>query len=258
MSAMMWNVRAVGVVVLVVLGVAGCGSANGRSVGTPTDVVARVGTTVITHEDVDHWMRTVGGGDFYDASSGYTLPTGLVADPPNYGGCVARLQALAPRSGPQSKIASVQLLEKCRQLYQALKQQAMSTLIDFRWTEAMLGEEGIHASESEVRRGLVALESHLDPEELPFARYLARHSRSLADQLEMIKLETISDKATERLSKGGRQAVAKLLQTEQRWTAKTSCSPGYVVAHCAQYTTPPPSTTPSPDALLAQVAKITN
>ena len=70
-------------------------------------------------------MGTLVGGDYYELARNSMVPAELVADPPRYSICVAQLEAAAA-AAPRKlyTLTGVQLLSKCRQLYQALRSQA--------------------------------------------------------------------------------------------------------------------------------------
>ena len=242
-------------VCLAVAGVAGCGG------GTSGEVVAQVGASSITKAELNHWMTTEAGGDFYELSAGHTMPEGLVSEPPNYAACVTRLQAIAAKSLAKGlpKPTAGQLLSKCRQLHQELKLQALEFLVDTQWTIGAFGELGIKTTDGEVMQRFDRIKAEQFPRELQ--RYLGSRRRSLSDELLLVKINVLSGKAYQKLTGGGKQVipkmVAKFTEVEQRWTTKTNCNPGYVVKHCKQYTGQPPPSNTSAAILLEQVAVIT-
>ena len=236
---------------LVATGLAACGG------GTFGEVVAQVGEYSITRAEVSHWMSTLAGGDFIEVSKGHTVPAGLVSEPPNYAACVARLEAVAvsPATG-RPKPTAAQLLSKCRQLYQALRLQALSFLVESKWMIGLYGEEGLKVTDAEVVQLFKRIEAELSPKE-EFQQYLARRRRSLSDELFIVKLDVLRQKAAQKLNTGGKQMLAEFTEAGRRWTARTSCRAGYVVQHCKQYTGQSAPSLASPAVLLEQVAGIT-
>ena len=210
-------------------------------------------------------MTTKAGGNFYELSAGHTVPAGLVSEPPDYASCVARLEAVAASpTKERPKLTAGVLLSKCRELYRALREQALEFLVDAKWTIGAFGELGIKATDTEVMQQYDRLKANQFPKEE--RRYLGSRRRSLSDELLLVKLNVLSGKAYKKLTGGGKQIVpkmaAKFAEVEQKWTTKTDCHPGYVVKHCKQYTGSPPSSSPSLSApsaavLLEQVAVIT-
>ncbi|HEY2142006.1 MAG TPA: hypothetical protein VGG98_08100 [Solirubrobacteraceae bacterium] len=252
MSKIIYPILAFVAVFIAAMGLAACGGASG-------DVVAHIGPRSITKDDVNHWMSTLAGGDFYEISGRHTVPAGLVSEPPNYGACVSNLEAAAANASTRlAKTAAAQLLSKCRQLYQALKLQAVGYLVEAWWLIGLDGEEGVKATDGEVRQLFNKTEAEQFPKEGELQQYLARNRRSLADEMFVVKLDLLQQKTQKKITTGGKQMLAKFTEAGQRWTAKTSCRAGYVVQHCKQYTgTPASSTTPSAAVLLEQVAAIT-
>src|SRR4051794_40693643 len=92
--------------------------------------VATIGRTKINQRTLSHWMSSVIGSD-YRAVIGSTAPVGLVSDPPDYARCVSVAARLAPK-GTQT-LNAVQLRVKCRELYAAAKEQALSYVISVLW-----------------------------------------------------------------------------------------------------------------------------
>jgi hypothetical protein len=255
---------------LAVVSFAACGGSGGASgggasnesipgSGVSSEVVVQTGGSPITKAEVDHWMSTLAGGDFYEIAHKHTIPAGLVSEPPNYAACVTRLERVAASSykGP-SKPTAVQLLGKCRQLHQALKLQALNFLVEAEWMIGLYGEKGLKATDGETAQLLKEIKARQYPKgEAEFQQFLASNRRSLPDELFVVKLDVLRRKAAQKLSAGGK-VLATFTEAGRIWTTKTSCHAGYVVQHCKQYTgQQPPSSLPSPAVLLEQVAVLT-
>jgi len=236
---------------LTAVGLAACGG------GTSDNVVAQVGGTPITKAELNHWMTAMAGGDFYELAAGRTVPLGLVSEPPNYAGCVSRLEAEARPSKGQIKPTAAQLLTKCRELYQRIKQQALSFLVDAQWTIGLYAEEGVKATDGEVKQMLDRMKAEQFPQEPALQTYLVGRRRSMADELLYLKINLLSRKMLQKVEAGGKPVLAKLTAGGQRWTAKTTCRAGYVVKHCKQYKGEPSSSTPPASVLLEQIAVVT-
>jgi foldase protein PrsA len=254
---------------LAVAGLAACGGGTSSSDtssagipggGTSSEVVVQAGGSSITKAEINHWMSTLVGGDFYELAHKHTVPAGLVSEPPNYAACVARLEAVVRSSykGP-SKPTAAQLLSKCRQLHQGLKQQALNYLVQAQWLIDLAGEQGIQATNGEVMKLFNEVKARQFPKKGEFQQYLASNRRSLADELFVMKLDVLQRKIKQKVDTGGERMLALFTEAGQRVTAKTSCHAGYVVQHCKQYTGQPasPPSLPSPAVLLEQVAVLT-
>jgi foldase protein PrsA len=94
-----------------VCGLVACGGA------ARNEIVVRVGQSTITKATLNHWMAAM-------------APEHAVPDPPRYSKCIRREESFTPADKPQ-------LIEECRQRYQALKLQALDFLISSQW---LLGE----------------------------------------------------------------------------------------------------------------------
>jgi hypothetical protein len=231
-------------------GTAGCGGSD------PSGVVGAVGERTITRSEVNHWMGEIVGGEFYELSHGRWMPLGLVSDPPNYQGCVRRVESILVTPSGRVRPSGVDLLTKCRELHQAVKSQAMGLLVALHWTVGVLGEVGLHVSEAQTQRALTLLKAQQFPKQGAWKQYLASRRRTVADELALLKLDLLGHKAERVLH--SKQGITRVTEAEQRWTAKTTCTPGYVVKSCKQYVAQQStSTSPPSAALLEQLASIT-
>jgi hypothetical protein len=246
-SALIWSVIALSPVAVV----AGCGG----SAGSP--VVGEVAGSPITRGELSHWMGELAGGEFWEMSHGHTVPAGLVSDPPDYGGCVARLEAVSTPPAGSSKPTSAELLTKCRELYQDLKEQAMELLVDYHWTIGVLAEQGVHVTGTEVDQELARLSSETFSEGARLSGFLAARRRTVSDVRFLLMLDLLQRKALAKIQTGGKAEVTKLTEAEQRWTTKTSCQAGYVVTHCKQRSSVPSRSAPPSNVVLEQLAVVT-
>jgi hypothetical protein len=262
------------VLLLVLVGVSGCGGGQAKPYGggqsdppaaqkdLPGAVIAKIGGTTITKAELNHWMATLTGGDFYDVGRGHEVPGRLASEPPDYAACVASLQAAAAkarggRAGakpPASNVSAAQLLNKCHELYVALRLQATTYVVEGHWLIAVAAALGVRASEAEVQSMLRQIKTREYPRPGQFQRYLANSRRSLDDELFVIKLDVLEQRLGKQLSTHAKQI--KLLEAGHQVTAETDCQAGYVVQHCRQFTTSK-KLPHSPVVLLEQVATIT-
>jgi hypothetical protein len=235
---------------------AGC-SGGGVSSG---DVVAQVGRDTINKAAVNHWMATLAGGDYNELSGGNTVPEGLASEPPSYAACVAHLEAAAASSvNSGSRPTGVQLLNKCHQLYRALRTQATAYLVSALWQVDLDRAQGVTVTDGEVQQYFKQLQSshpYLSTESR-VRNYFASRKLNLSDFFFVLKLDLLSQKIQQKFGGPGDRRFAKLNEAEQQWTAKTSCRSGYVVQHCKQYKGEPEySSSPPPSILMEQVAAL--
>jgi hypothetical protein len=239
------------VAALTVSGLSACANSKPKLTATASanrsEVVAQVGEYPVTRAQVDHWMAHFAGGDYSIVSRNATVPDGLVSDPPDYARCVASLEGAAARSPTGgSRETGVQLLGKCRQLYQALRTQATSFLVSTQRTIGLGRDLGVTASDAQAQQLLDRAKAREYPTEADLRRYLATKRWTLSDVLLQDKLEVLGEAIIKKIHTP--QGRAKLSEAERLWTEKTDCKPGYVVEYCKQYkggasypSSPPPS-----------------
>jgi hypothetical protein len=230
--------------------------AGGLSVGCGSgDTVARVDDTPISKPMLSHWMSATVAAD-YRNDLGAAAPEGLVSDPANYPRCIAATAKLAGGRRPARSPAVL-----CRELYRAVKEQAMSFLLDASWHIQDAREHHETVSTTEILRRLARLKENEMPKPGQFDRYLAEVGRTKADELYLLKRNILIERQLMRLQRqashlaGGEAAREKVLEEWlARWTSKTICQPGYVVPQCSEYKGVP-ATTPSPNHILQELAR---
>jgi hypothetical protein len=223
-------------VVLVSLSVVGCGASD-------ESLTHIKGTSaIITKPMLDHWMRSLASGDFRQNLASIA-PQGLVAEPANYPECVKAAKTIVPKTTdglPQ--LSDGQLTQKCHELYNAVKTQALGFLITVEWTVAEAAEMGITVSSAAVRRGFERYRHEAFHSDAEFHKYISERGWTPADMLYRYKLEMLVHKLLPRFEAkvkqagGGEQIYAKLaLERYRKRIGRTSCHPGYVVPQCREY-----------------------
>lgn len=247
----------VAVIAVVVIG--GCGGSGGSG-SIPANSVARVGNTPITKASLDHWMSSVAGEDLF-AHVGKKAPLGLVSDPPSYGLCVSATRRLVPKAAGGSPVLSdAQLSSRCRQLYTAIKEQAVSQLILFEWGNGEGAEQGVDPSHAEVEGLLQRTRAEQFPKPGQFRSYLSQKDWTVSDELTQLRHQLISMKLEEKFrqqhtSPNWQREFGELLEANaKRWRAKTSCRAGYVVPECKEHKGSRTFSVTSPAILLENLA----
>ena len=217
---------------LLVLGLCSCGGGSGDP------VVATVGKTKISQSTLNHWMATMVGGDFQEIT-GERAPTGLVSEPANYSRCVTSAKQIKPKSSSTPVLNEARLKIRCRQLYTALKEQALSYLMTVLWRAEEGAELGQGVSDREISQKLQELAYREYKSPAAFRRFLASRHWSLADERYLLKRNLLDSDFLDRLRAraaalgGGERTFAKLAQENiAKWRAKTRCSPGYTAWQC--------------------------
>lgn len=247
------------VVSLAATAISGCGSSKPTQV--PANAVALIGDTPISKATLDHWMHSMVGGDFYERF-GTRAAHGLVSEPPNYAACTSAAATMTAASGRQPPFTSSQLLQKCRQLNQAIEEQALTFLISAQWRTDEAAEHGITISDAELAAESKQSAAQQFPKPGEFDTYLANHEWALSDELYQLKRNLLTTKLREKishLSPGGEETpqaratfVSFIEGNIKKRTATTLCRPAYMVATCRGYKAPS-TPTPAPIVILEEL-----
>jgi hypothetical protein len=211
----------------------------------PPNAAVMVGTRPITKAMLNRWMAPMVGGDFYE-STHLRAPRGLVSEPPNYAACIAAIRAFG------SKLTAAQITSKCEQLYEQIKEQVLTYLIEAEWSLDRDAEQGVTVSNQEIEAEFKRLEVKFFPKEGELQTYLANHEWPLSVELFLIKRDMLYNKLEKKFSENGRKAQFGrfLLDNAKQWTARTTCQIGYLVEQCNDYKSVPSTT--SPDILIEE------
>jgi hypothetical protein len=217
------------------VGLIACGS------GASGDAVVQVGESSISKATVDHWTR-IEGALTYRTTPKQPVPNGVVPDPPSYTVCIAYLEATARPAKGQPKPTVAQLRSQCQQKDGVLRKKALGILILFDWLNEELADRGGKVTDKEVQQQLSIFKHQEFPTEADFYKYLASTGMSVSDMLLLMKNGVLGTKLQQKVVAKGLtaqqqgQAFAKFAtEFKKKWTAKTSCRPGYVVPGCKQY-----------------------
>ena len=209
-------------------GLTACGGAKKGA------VVASVGAQTVTESEVDHWMKVLAAGDFRQELA-KPPPAGLVGEPPTYSSCVATAKKWSTtRSASETTTL-------CRQLYRAMRVQAVGFLTDVLWHVEDGAEHHESVTSTEVHAALIRLREREWPKPGQFQKYLAEMHRNAADEEYLLKRNLLSQKQVKRVEaeglKAGEQSKYERLAQEYlaKWTARTSCKPGYVAEDCKEF-----------------------
>ena len=134
----------------------------------PSDAVARVGDTVTTKQQFDHWYASAAKSQAQQG--GPAVPP----DPPNYTKCVAALKQAQPKPAKGTPAPKDSDLKKqCKQSYDQLKQQVMQFLIQSQWVQQEAEERDVKVSGKEIPVGTVTVARAEAKEGLARAREIA-------------------------------------------------------------------------------------
>jgi foldase protein PrsA len=168
--------------------VAGCG-------GVPGNAVAEVDGNAIEKSSFDHWMTVAA------KSSGQ--PNAAVPKAPDYKDCIAQKRKATPKpAAGQPKQTDAQLKTQCKQEYTALRDQVMQLLISFEWIQGEAEEMGIKVSDAEVRKEFDKQKKQSFPKDADYKKFLKDSGQTEEDILLRVKLDTLSNKIREKVTKG--------------------------------------------------------
>jgi foldase protein PrsA len=172
-----------------ILLVAGCGDS-----GIPGNAVAEVDGTEIQRADFDHWMSVA-------AKS--SAPGASVPKPPDYAECVAAAQKAQakPKEG-QPKQTDAQLKATCKQQYEQLRDQVLSLLISFEWIEGEAKEQKVSVTDAEVKKSFDDQKKQSFPKATDYDKFLKDSGQSEEDILKRVRLELLSNKIRDKVTKG--------------------------------------------------------
>jgi foldase protein PrsA len=168
--------------------VAGCG-------GVPGNAVAEVDGTAIEKSDFEHWLNVAAksGGQ-----AGAAAPK-----PPDYAECIKQKQKTTPKPAKgQPKVTDAQLKTQCKQEYDALRDQVLQLLISFEWIEGEAKEMDIKVTEEEIKKSFDKQKKEAFPKEADFEKFLKESGQTEADILKRVRLDTLSNKIREKVTKG--------------------------------------------------------
>jgi foldase protein PrsA len=169
--------------------IAGCGS------DVPTNGVAKIGDTVITKDQFNHWLQAAAHGSAAPGSN-ITVP-----DPPNFTKCVAN-QAKQPVPKGAKKPTTAQLKTQCKQQYDALKQQVMQFLVSAEWIQQEAKNQGVKVSDKEVQKQFQDQKKQSFQKEEDYKKFLKNSGMTEADLLFRVKLDVISNDVRTKVIKG--------------------------------------------------------
>jgi len=126
-----------------------------------------------------------------------------VPDSPSFTKCVAAKKKVqpAPAKG-QPKVTDKQLKTQCDQEYKALRDQVLQLLISFEWIQGEASDLKVKISEAEVKKSFDMQKKQSFPKPKDFDKFLKDSGQSLDDILLRVRLDQLSNKIREKVTKG--------------------------------------------------------
>jgi hypothetical protein len=218
-----------GAIFIATVALAGCGGAS-------SPVVVKIGDErSITKAALDHWT-VIEALVTYELPLRKRAPKGAVPDPPSYTNCIAYLRKLD--AGRLAGVPSAaQLKSECRRQRITLRNQMLEILITSDWLTQEAASKGVKVSDAEVKRAL-----HKKLTTAALQKYLTFGGLSEAEEVFLLKRTMLGNTLREAVerpehSRAQRQQafIAFYQGLQRKWTAQTTCRPGYVVSQCREY-----------------------
>ena len=161
----------------------------------PSNGVAKIGDSVITKEQFNHWLGAAARGT---VAPGQKV---VVPDPPNFTKCIAQ-QRKAPTPQGGKKPTESQLKTQCKQQYDSLKQQVMQFLVSAEWIQQEAKERDIEVKDSEVKKQFEDQKKQSFPKPADYKKFLASSGMTEADLLFRVRLDLLSNEVRQKVIAG--------------------------------------------------------
>jgi hypothetical protein len=117
--------------------------------------------------------------------------------------------------------------------------EVMGFLVSSDWVLGEAADLNIDVSEAKVRHTFDRIRGEQFPKQKEFKIFLRKSGETVADLLFRVRLNLTSERIEKRVVAGHRGARSQLRATERfvhefklKWTAQTSCEPGYAISDC--------------------------
>ena len=168
----------------------------------PGNAVAKVGDAVIKKETFDHWMR-IAAISSQGQTAGADPAKVQIPQPPDYAACVANKKKTAPKPAKgQPTPTDADYKKQCEQEYNSLRDQVMQLLIQNEWVTGEAKSQGISVSDAEVQKAFADQKKQSFKKEADYQKFLKTSGFTEADVLFRVRLEQLSNKLREKITKG--------------------------------------------------------
>jgi foldase protein PrsA len=163
----------------------------------PGNAVASVDGTPVTTTNFNHWLAVAA------RSQNPTGGAASVPDAPTFAKCVAAKQKTQPKPPKGQKApTAAQLKAQCKQEYDGLRDQVMQFLISSQWIQGEAKDQDISVSEKDVQKRFAQTKKQSFPKEADFQKFLKQSGMTQADILFRVKLDALSSKIRDKVTKG--------------------------------------------------------
>lgn len=201
---------ALGAFFVVSAALAACG---GDSV--PGNAVVRVGEGSIKRETFDRWLNIAALSSQGAASpQAAKAPKVEIPKPPEFTACQAKKKKEAPKPAKgQPAPTAEQFKTQCKQEYEGLRDQVLQFLISSEWIQGEAADQDVKVTDAEVKKQFEMTKKQSFPKEKDFQAFLKTSGMSLDDLLFRVKLDTLSNKLREKVTKGKDKVTEAQIKT---------------------------------------------
>lgn len=181
------------------LGLSACGGEN-----VPGNAVVRVGDDTIKKTTFNHWMEVAAiSSRGADPTAAAKAPKPKIPVPPDFKDCIAEKKKTAPKPAKgQPKPTDAQFKTQCKQEYEGLRDQVLQFLISAEWIQGEAGDQGVKLTDKQVIAEFEKTKKQSFPQQKDFENFLKTSGMSVEDLLYRVKLDTLSNKLREKITKG--------------------------------------------------------
>ncbi|HYF27449.1 MAG TPA: peptidyl-prolyl cis-trans isomerase [Baekduia sp.] len=190
------------------LAASGALAACGDSV--PGNSVARVGDETVKKATFDHWMN-IAAISSSGAQGG--AAKAVVPKPPEFAECVANKKKTAPAPAKgQPKPTDATFKSQCKQEYEGLRDQVMQFLISAQWILGEAADRDVKVSDAEVKKQFDQTKEQSFGDDKAYRDFLKNSGYVQEDLLYRIKLDQLSNKLRDKVTKGTDKVSDKEIQ----------------------------------------------
>jgi foldase protein PrsA len=198
------SIAALGAVLFALTGLVACGG------GVPGGSVASVDGTGISESAFKHWLSVAAISSAVGSGAKPAVPV-----PPDYATCIAHFKEVNAKelasSGKKTKpLTEAQLKRQCELQYKNYLQEVLGFLISSQWVLAEANNLGIKVSDQEVKKQFEKIKSSQFPSSAEFQKFLTTSGQTISDLLLRVKLNLLSTKIQQKVSKKGTPTQAQV------------------------------------------------
>jgi parvulin-like peptidyl-prolyl isomerase len=180
----------------------------------PSNAVAKVDDTVIEKKTFDRWLKIAAISSQGQQQPGAAQPKVEIPQPPEFTSCVAQKRKTTPKPAkgqPQPKESDFKA--QCKQEYEGLRDQVMQLLIQNEWVANEAKQQNVKVSDADVKKAFDDQKKQSFPKEADYKNFLKTSGFTEEDIFFRVRLEQLSNKLREKVTKGKDKVSDKQIQT---------------------------------------------